>query len=841
MTTPAVRGLAVEHQARLEAAGLSPAVIAARGYWTATPADVERVATLGLHRDIVKHGSALMLPLHDVHGGVALMVARPDVPRLDGRGKPLKYEIPRGAKATLDVPPMARGALQDPDVCLWITEGQKKADAAVAAGAGCAIALLGVWNWKKWSLPAWETVTLRHRTVYLAFDSDAMSNPKVTQALRRLRAFLGSRDAHVRLVHLEPGPDGEKVGLDDALAAGATLELLAAGATLELLAAQSTEGLRVVLAKDDKRPELAVSLLHRPVTVAAFAHLAGAGVYRTTQGVVRVERCDGATMVRPLGVPQLRAVLDRVVRCVREGDTGAAPCYPPRDLAEMLVHEPEPPLPILRAVATAPTFTRDGRLLDQAGYDAASGLLLEFAFPPRPVSPAPTADDLAAARAWWEKEALVDFPFATAADRVSALALALTPMVRELIDGPTPLFLVEAPLRGAGKGKLVAACLLPTLGPGGWTVAALPREDDELRKAVTAFLLEQRAAILFDNVVGRLGSAVLAKALTDSVWDDRTLGRSASVRCAVRCTWVVTANNPQLGDEIARRAVPIRLVPETDRPELRRDFRHAELEPWVAAHRADLLWALAVFVRAWQAAGCPSADVPPLGSYEAWSRVVGGILTHAGYADFLGNRETLLAAADPDTATWESFVAAWWEVRGGTLVTVTELLPVAEGAGVHISGETDRARLASLGKALGARRDRFFEGRQLQQGAGCDRRAWRLLSPVTGRDRCDRCSPELFPPARALRVGTRGMTCHTCHDLSPTTGKPTTSLAPVRSCDCDRLTAWRSWRTSTANRSPGLSARRGIRTSGPNSSPSSWPTASPAPPGVKIWSGFSRD
>src|SRR5207244_6725322 len=142
-----------------------------------------------------------------------------------------------------------------------------------------------------------------------------------------------------------------------------------------------------------------------------------------------------------------------------------------------------------------------------------------------------------------------------------------------------------------------------------------------------------------DNVPAAVNSPVLSKALTDRLWDDRILGRSECARALVRCTWAATANNPSYSDEIARRIVPIRLIPQVDRPELLTGFRHPELESWVNAHRGDLLWSLCVFVRAWQAGGSRPPKVGLLGSYEAWSRVVGGMLEAAGYTDVLGNRE----------------------------------------------------------------------------------------------------------------------------------------------------------------------------------------------------------
>jgi len=90
------------------------------------------------------------LPLH---------VYRPDAPRsFDEKGKGrlpdgtypqrvAKYEAPQGAAMRLDCPPTCRSSLRDPSVPLWITESQKKADALASHGF-CALALLGVWNWR---------------------------------------------------------------------------------------------------------------------------------------------------------------------------------------------------------------------------------------------------------------------------------------------------------------------------------------------------------------------------------------------------------------------------------------------------------------------------------------------------------------------------------------------------------------------------------------------------------------------------------------------------------------------------------------------------------------------
>ena len=56
-------------------------------------------------------------------------------------------ETPAKSRMALDVPPTVRHLLGDPNVPLFITEGVKKADALASRGL-CAVALLGVWNFR---------------------------------------------------------------------------------------------------------------------------------------------------------------------------------------------------------------------------------------------------------------------------------------------------------------------------------------------------------------------------------------------------------------------------------------------------------------------------------------------------------------------------------------------------------------------------------------------------------------------------------------------------------------------------------------------------------------------
>src|SRR5262249_19743382 len=86
------------------------------------------------------------------------------------------YETPRGARMAIDVPPGARKLLGKPECPLFITEGARKADAAVTREL-CCIALLGVWNWRgknddggATALGDWECIHLKGRPVFIVFD-----------------------------------------------------------------------------------------------------------------------------------------------------------------------------------------------------------------------------------------------------------------------------------------------------------------------------------------------------------------------------------------------------------------------------------------------------------------------------------------------------------------------------------------------------------------------------------------------------------------------------------------------------------------------------------------------
>jgi hypothetical protein len=203
------RTLAPHHRAMLEVeSGIDPDVIAERGYWTATT-DSD-LAALGYGPTQQRLHPALVVPQYNHAGVLTLHQIRPDNPRTGTDGKTRKYEFPKGARPIISVPPRAVRLrwLANPEMALWITEGDRKADATVSRGE-CCVSISGVWGWVglnefdgKTALIDWKDIALNGRAVYLAFDSDVATKPEVWRAQESLARYLKNHGATVLVVRI---------------------------------------------------------------------------------------------------------------------------------------------------------------------------------------------------------------------------------------------------------------------------------------------------------------------------------------------------------------------------------------------------------------------------------------------------------------------------------------------------------------------------------------------------------------------------------------------------------------------------------------------------------------
>ena len=454
----------------------------------------------------------------------------------------------------------------------------------------------------------------------------------------------------------------------------------------------------------------------RRIQRAATGHVEGqdAPLFRRGNVIVRLERDeDVAPMLSDVTETAIYGVLLREIAWLKTTDEGPIPAYPPDKVAMDLLTYPGSTFPRVSSVIATPTFGRAGQLLHQPGLHQADRLWLD----PDPslrighVPDQPTADDVVAARSLFFDDLLVDFPFVAPSDRAHALAALLLPFMRRLIDGSTPLHVVEAPAVGAGKGLLCNLVGLLVTGED-CSARTLPDSEDEIRKMLTAELSTARSIILLDNANDQqtLSSPALASVLTASSWTDRVLGRTQMVTVPNKAMWMLTGTNPKLSRDIARRSIRIRIDPKVDRAWLRAKFKHDPLEAWTKAHRGELVRAALVLVQAWIAAGRPLSH-HRLGSFQRWATVMGGVLNIAGVEGFLGNANELYDSADTDGQAWREFTQAWWEECGNAETHASALAELCEKRDLmsQVRGDGNaRSQQIRLGRALQSARDRVF-------------------------------------------------------------------------------------------------------------------------------------
>src|SRR5918998_2608911 len=335
---------------------IDPVIAWERGYYLEkTKAGLKR---LGFGRS-QQRAPAMVIPRFSPCGEPIPPQIKPDNPLIEernGKSRPRKYETPAGSGIRLSVPPRALPMMRDVQRALYITEGDKKADALASVGE-CCISLQGVQCWRV--LEDWEEVKLYGREAVIAFDADVMVNPNVQKALRGLAAFLRERGALVKHLLWPERYRGTKVGIDNYLAAGGKtldlyrtaqeypdIEAIPVGIMLSEVQAETVEWLwerRIPLGKitvldgdpDNGKSVLTTDLAARVTTGRTMPY--GFGKTFPQAGVVILSAEDGVgDTIRPrfdaaggdpsrvvllgtddpLGIPEDLAIIERAIKQV---------------------------------------------------------------------------------------------------------------------------------------------------------------------------------------------------------------------------------------------------------------------------------------------------------------------------------------------------------------------------------------------------------------------------------------------------------------------------------------------------------------------------------------------
>lgn len=707
---PKMRHLLPHHYQQLNSSAISDAVIAERGYESLEKSDAVKEYGFPWFQ---ANAPTLLIPLFPLakNPNAAEFVSRPDKPRLGEKGKPIKYETPADSEVPIDCPPRCRKYLSDPEVPLYVTEGVKKADSAATQGL-CCVALLGVWQFRNHD---WDAIELRRRKVFVVFDSDSVENAHVNDAARKLVNFLRGLGATVVRLYLPPGPTGEKVGLDDFFANGGTPESL-----LECTHRFKKGKLKI-------RPDLPVIESHEErlddMVDASISALVDQNVppYLFTYGgkLSRLKRCELNSVVLPIIEDASKDVLiDRLSQCVNYvsvSANGRRMVNPPDIVARMICARPElRGIPAIYGIATSPFFTRKGELISEPGFNTNTGVYL-FLKTPLKLPPLDTSEDGVAKAKATINELICDFPFGDESSHTHAIAFLVAPFVREMIIGPTPMFLFDAPKPGSGKTLLMTTLARIFIGEAVAFTSA-PQFEEEWRKRLTSLFREGVTHGLFDNL-SKFGSEALNTALTapDCLWKDRLLGKNETPHLPIRCIWAATANNFEGSEEELRRCIQIRIDPSVESPASRRGFKHPDLKSYSKENRPQILAAVLTLVQAWIDKGKPdySDQQPPMGSFENFCRIMGGILEANGYRGFLGNREEFMEQSDIETEQTRGFIEAWFEKYERRLVSVRDLDELASKHFPEIDALAMNVARVQLGRMLGKLRDQVILGKRI--------------------------------------------------------------------------------------------------------------------------------
>ena len=382
------------------------------------------------------------------------------------------------------------------------------------------------------------------------------------------------------------------------------------------------------------------------------------------EGAVR--RAAGSTVLAAVKEPWLLEQMGRVAPWYRPTTEGPQRSDPQAIYARTLMARGEWRFPVLRGILKTPTITMDGRIIEKPGYDAESGLLLDFApgsFPEIPKEPTKaTAAKMLEALC----HPLRAFPFVDDAARSVALSAMITSLVRPCMR-TAPAHAFDAPTAGTGKSLLTEMVGLLATGVEP-AVMNQGKSEEEDEKRLSTVLFAGDPVIVIDNCDREVSGDFVCSMLTQSVVQARILGQSE--RRIMPCLAVVifNGNNMVFAGDVSRRVVICRLDAGVERPDAREfDF---DCRKELLQYRAALVVAALTILRAYIVAGMP-AKLTPMGSFEDWSWIRGA-LVWLGCADPADTRLAIIES-DPRKDELSDVMDLWEEIAADNPIYVADI------------------------------------------------------------------------------------------------------------------------------------------------------------------------
>jgi hypothetical protein len=407
--------------------------------------------------------------------------------------------------------------------------------------------------------------------------------------------------------------------------------------------------------------------------------------------------------------------LNKRVTFVRQSDQGDGTRQAvPRDVADHVYAQAYAELPQSPEIIYTPLFTADGSLVVTPGYKHELNLIMANTKFHVDVPENPTAADVEEAVRFLKEEVLVDFPFLDydlqgverrEPSEANAIAMLITPFMRRMIKGCTPVFFVAKPVAGTG-GTLLGK--LPMLIFDGVESAPMrySQNEEEMQKALLAAIIETRSHLFFDDVK-EFNNRSLLQSITAQEIGGRLLGLSRNVSRPNIFNWIGTGNNPHVGSEMERRICWIRMNARVANIQ-DRVYHHDDFPGFIVENRSLIVSHILTLIQYWIDTGCQTFEERKRASFEDWSRKVGGVLQAAGIDGFLDNRRS--AGADMDETAIAQFVKEWLKKFTFDRVMPSKLFEHALALEMDIiEGNNDDQKKQRFPKRLHSLEGRVFE------------------------------------------------------------------------------------------------------------------------------------
>jgi putative DNA primase/helicase len=220
-----------------------------------------------------------------------------------------------------------------------------------------------------------------------------------------------------------------------------------------------------------------------------------------------------------------------------------------------------------------------------------------------------------------------------------------------------------------------------------------------VRKAARAVLRNGDNVVSLDNVEFPIQGVLLCQAVSEPYLQLRVLGKTETIKVVNSALYCATGNNLLVIGDMSRRALRCKIDPQVERPELR-SFTTERPDIAMAKARPAYVYAALTILKAFAVAGSPR-QTEPLGSFEAWSRLVRDCLIWLGEPDPVVVMEAT-RQDDPVAEAPGSLLSAWYEKFSLTPPTLKEVIDVRELRGEPFQGAPGKLLNGKLRDALQA-------------------------------------------------------------------------------------------------------------------------------------------